>query len=450
MANLHMSDVLLVDFGASRIKCVLWSQARQSIVGEAEIAAPEPVLGPGGEVEVLPEAYWAALEATAGRLIANHPGVDAMWLCAEMHGVIVADKEGVPLTPYISWRDSRATVKNASGGSTVDRLRQQEDFFFSQSGMTLRAGLPIVSVAHLATQGVLPGALRLFTLVDWLLWRGGERQPAIHASLAAGTGLYDVNRQKWSRSLFELAGLAGLEILTAAIVPVGTPIGSIRLAERDVRVFGGVGDLQAAVFGAGFPTQASLAVNLGTGSQVVRARDNVPTGIERRPGADGRDFAAITHIPSGRALNVFAGFVDSCARQGAGHPFFWQRFGMLSPKQVLDARLEVNMNVFASAWQYERGGLISRIHENNFTPDDLIAAIAKGWLSQYVAAMERLDPRHEDQTFLVSGGLCRRAEFIAPVLSILSNRTARSVDTITGEETLDGLLALARSFGRAH
>ncbi|MSQ99135.1 MAG: hypothetical protein EXR85_07585 [Xanthomonadales bacterium] len=443
-----MPGLLLVDFGASRIKCVLWSQERQCVADEVEVTAPAPAFGLEGEAEVAPEVYWSALEATAGRLVANHPEVNVLWLCTEMHGVIVADRDGVPLTPYISWRDSRATVRDASGVSTFDRLGQRGDFFFAQTGMKLRAGLPIVSVAHLATQGALLGALRLFTLADWLLWRGGERRPAIHASLAAGTGLYDINLHEWSRSLLDLAGLADREILAAAIVPVGTPIGSIRLAKREIRVFGGVGDLQAAVFGAGFPRDAKLAVNLGTGSQVLRAWRNMTADIERRPGADGKDFAAITHIPSGRALNVFSAFLDGCAKLGGGQPFFWRRFGGLSTEQVLDARLEVDMNVFAAAWQYEGGGSISCIHENSFTPEQLIAAIAKGWLSQYAAAMDRLDPEREDQTFLVSGGLSRRAGFISSVLSTLSGRTARLVDTLTGEETLDGLLALARSCRR--
>lgn len=442
-----MSDLLLVDFGASRVKCTLWSSQRQHVVDEAEVAAPTPTFGSRGEVEVAPEAYWSALEATAGRLIAKHPGVEALWLCTEMHGVIVADREGTPLTPYISWRDGRATAKDVPGISAFDKLMPQGDAFFAQSGMKLRAGLPIVTLAHMAAQGVLPSALRLFTLVDWLLWRGGERQPAIHASMAAGTGFYDAHRQIWSSALFDLAGLADREVLMAALVPTGTPIGCIELAGRSIRVFGGVGDLQAAMFGAGFPGQANLAVNLGTGSQVLRAWHNIPVGIERRPGADGRDFAAITHIPSGRALNAFAAFLDGCATLGGGEPFFWRRFDELSSEQVLNARLEVDMNVFAAAWQYERGGSIRFIHESNFTPDELLAAIAKGWLGQYVVAMEQLDPGREDLTFLVSGGLARRAEFVSTVLSALSGRAARPVKTLTGEETLDGLLALARSCG---
>ena len=446
-----MHNPLLVDFGASRVKCVLWSPQQQRVVDEIEVASPASTFGTEGEVEVSPEAYWLALEATAGQLVAKHPRVNAIWLCTEMHGVIVADKEGKPLTPYISWRDSRATVKDVSGISTFDKLASQGDTFFAQSGMKLRIGLPIVSLAHVAANSAIPNTLRLFTLADWLLWCGGERNPAIHTSLAAGTGFYDAHQQKWSSVLFNLAGVADREVILPTLHPTtGAPIGSIKLAGRNICVFGGVGDLQAAMFGSGFPSQANLAINLGTGSQVLRAWHNIPACIERRPGADGLDFAAITHIPSGRALNVFATFINDCAKLGGGKSFFWQRFDDLSSEQVLNAKLEVDMNVFSAAWQYKHGGSIQLIHENNLTSDELLASIAKAWLSQYVAAMQRLDPEHEDLTFLVSGGLSRRAGFIPIVLSALSGRIAQPVETVTGEETLDGLLALARSSGHVN
>jgi sugar (pentulose or hexulose) kinase len=314
--------------------------------------------------------------------------------------------------------------------------------------MKLRAGLPIVSLAHLAAHRTLPTSLRLFTLADWLLWRGGERNPAIHLSLAAGTGFFDIHQKTWSTDLFALAGLVHSKVTMADLVPAGKPTGCIVLAGRKIRVFGGIGDLQAAVFGAGFPSHANLAVNLGTGSQVLRAWHNIPLGVERRPGADGLDFAAITHIPSGRALNVFSSFFDDCAKLGGGKSFFWRRFDMLSTEQVLNAKLDVNMNVFAAAWQYELGGCIQYIHEDHFSPDDLLAAIAKAWLTQYAAAMESLDPEREDMTFLLSGGLSRRADFVSTVLSALSGRVALPAYTVTGEETLDGLLALARSCQR--
>ena len=443
-----MADILLVDFGTSRVKCVLWSPESQAVLDEAQVASPAPRFGPAGEVEISAEAYWSALETTAGKLANRHPLVKALWLCSELHGVIAATPAGEPITPYIGWRDARASAKNALGVSTFDRLNDRNETFFALSGMRLRPGLPILSLAFLSAHNHLPQAFRLFTLPDWLLWRGGERDPAVHASVAAGTGLYDINRRQWSQQLYELAGLADRCIVTSRIVAAGELAGRIHLGERELQVFGCFGDLQSAVAGAGFPERAKLVVNLGTGSQVLRSADNVPSGIERRPAAGGGEIAAITHIPSGRAINGFAQLLDGSARLGGGAAFFWQKFAELSTADVLGARLDVDLNVFDASWQYQHGGSIRGIHEGSFSPMDLMAAIAKSWLAQYALAMDRLDPAREDDVFLVSGGLSRRAAFIAPVIAALSGRQARLARIVTGEETLDGLLSMSRVHAR--
>jgi FGGY family of carbohydrate kinases, N-terminal domain len=440
-----MVDILLVDFGTSRVKSVVVSLETLKVLDEAQIASPDPSFGPAGEVEVSAEAYWSALEATAGVLAAKHRQVRALWLCSDLHGVIVADLAGVPVTPYISWRDARASSIDASGSSLFDRMSDRSAAFFALTGMKLRPGLPILTLASLAARKQLPGAFRLFTLPDWLLWRGGERNPGVHISLAAGTGLYDLNRHEWSKPLSDLAGLDDLTIVTSRIVPVGETAGRIRLDGRYLQVFGCFGDVQSAAAGAGFPQAAKLFVNLGTGSQVLRSTHNLPPGIERRPGADGIDIAAITHIPSGRALSVFAELLDGSAKLGGGAPFFWSKFSQLSTADVLGTKLKVDLNVFDAAWQYKDGGLVGGINEGRFSPADLMAGLAKGWLGQYAAAMDRLDPVREDDIFLVSGGLSRRARFIVPVIAALSGRQARLARVVTGEETLDGLVAMSRA-----
>jgi sugar (pentulose or hexulose) kinase len=439
-----MADILLVDFGTSRVKSVVASLDSLKVLDEAQVASPDPRFGPAGEVEVSAEAYWSALEATAGVLATRHPQVKALWLCSELHGVIVADPAGVPITPYISWRDGRASSIDASGSSTFDRMSERRELFFSLTGMKLRPGLPILSLAFLAAQNQLPDAFRLFTLPDWLLWRGGERNPGVHVSLAAGTGLYDLNRHEWSRPLCELAGLDGRTIVTPHITRVGEVAGRIRLGRLDLPVFGCVGDVQSTAAGTGFPQAAKLVVNLGTGSQVLFSTPDVPFGIERRPGADDVDFAAITHIPSGRALSVFAELLDGSAKLGGGVPFFWSKFSQFSAAEVLDAKLEVDLNVFEAAWRYAHGGFVGGINEGRFSPAVLMAGVARGWLAQYAEAMDRLDPSRREDTFLVSGGLSRRASFILPAISALSGRKARLAKVVTGEETLDGLLAMSR------
>jgi hypothetical protein len=436
-----MADILLVYFGTSRVKSVVVSLDSLEVLDEAQVASPVPRFGPAGEVEVSAEAYWSALEATAGELATRHPQVNALWLCSELHGVIVADPAGVPITPYISWRDGRASSIDASGSSTFDRMSDRSELFFSLTGMKLRPGLPILPLAFLASQNQLPNEFRLFTLPDWLLWRGGERDPGVHASLAAGTGLYDLNRYEWSTLLCDLAGLDGRSIVTPRIAEIGEMAGRIRLGAHDLAVFGCVGDVQSTAAGSGFPQAAKLVANLGTGSQVLCSTPPAPSGIERRPGADGVDFAAIAHIPSGRALSVFAEFLDGCAKLGGGVPFFWSQFGQLSTAEVLDAKLKVDLNVFKAAWRCEQGGLVGGINEGFFSPANLIAGVAMGWLAQFVEAMDRLDPSRKEDLFLVSGGLSRR---VVPAISALSGRRGQLAQLITGEETLDGLLAMSR------
>ena len=57
--------------------------------------------------------------------------------------------------------------------------------------------------------------------------------------------------------------------------------------------------------------------------------------------------------------------------------------------------------------------------------------------------MDLIDPGYEINEFLIAGGLSRRSSFVLPVLEKLSGRSGYLSETVTGEETLDGLLTLA-------
>lgn len=419
-----MSSVVLVDFGASRIKSAIWSFDQNKVIATRECLAPTPIFGPNGEVEIAPELYFQALESTAGKLLQQDEKIDKLWLCTEMHGFLITSADGDELlTPYISWRDERSDIKLLSDIS---------DIFLAETGMKLRPGLPFVTLYHIRRNRKLPTNFRIFTLADWLLWCGGERHPGINVSLAAGTGFFSIKEKKWS-SDFQ-------EITFPRIVDVNEPLGQIKLGGRLIKVFGGIGDLQAAIHGAGFPSQSSLIINLGTGSQVMGT--TLQKNVDIRYSAEGEKFSAITHIPSGRALNVWADFFAGCAKEN----FFWEIFLSLSVDEVLSSELEVDLNIFEASWHYKNGGSVSHISEGKFTPRILISAIAKSWLAQYAEAISKIDSTAESKTFLLSGGLSRRGKFILPTLESLTHRRAILTSTITGEETLDGLLLLAKNF----
>ena len=442
---MHDSAILL-DFGASRVKSVLWSHREGRPLSRCECVAPGLLRGPCGEVEGEPEHYWQALEATAGQLASSNPTVQDIWLCAEMHGFMLADNAtGQPITRDISWQDQRASYRSTGDPSEFNELLSGlGPLLMRHAGMRSRPGLPAINLASLRAQLGGVGHIRFLTLVDWLMLRGGDPAARCHRTLAAGTGLYSLESASWSKDLLGLVlddpGSVAMPALQGDQYAL---IGTINLAGRAMRVWGGLGDLQAAAYGAGFPHASSVLVNLGTGSQVMALTTTRVENVEVRPCAQGEIANAITHIPSGRALNTFASFVNACCSAGGGQPVFWRLFGKLQADEVLAAEPTFDLNVFDSAWRYRAGGSITHINESVFSLDWFMNTLAKSWLVQYAQALSEMAAIVPGNTFLLAGGMSRRAAFIAPVLESLLGRRAVSVPLRTGEETLDGLLALA-------
>ena len=444
-----MSDsVVLVDFGASRVKAIHWSLKHGRCISSRECAAPILRRGAQGEAEGDPESYWEALEATAGQFVSADANVQDMWLCSEMHGFLLVSPSGVvPLTPYISWQDQRACGVRRGESMLMDLLQESlAPVLMLESGLRLRPGLPIVNLAANKAQFADLGPARLMTLVDWLLVRGGEVAPRCHPSMAAGTGFYSLITGSWSDKLMRLAGVDP----HALSMPVlqsdpGAPLGKVRLGGRVVNLWGGVGDLQAAAHGAGLPRVSSVFINLGTGSQVLAATTQAAKNVEVRQCVGGEFLHAITHIPSGRALNTYAAFIDQCACDGGGEKLFWRRFSELKAEDVLSADPSIDLNVFGAAWRYSGGGSISHVNEGKFSLGWFMHSLARSWLTQYADALQSFAVQPPGLTFIVGGGLSRRASFTSPVLEALLGRKVVQVNLRTGEETLDGLLTLAES-----
>ena len=436
-------SALLVDFGTSRAKAAALDLDSGALGASAELASPSPTWGSGGEVEVDPYLLAQTWSRLLNEMVAAPGGPPvALWLCAEMHGFVLDDGHGKALTPYISWRDQRASHPPHA----LERFEREFGPAFQQiTGMKLRPGIPAVVLAHLGAIKKLPRNARFLSLPEWLIVATGRHTGLAHASIAAASGLYDLGSHGWSARILEASGTtrAGIRVHEIAETP-GQPIGTIELQGRHVEVFGGIGDLQAAMLGAGVPERTDVAFNMGTGSQVARALKEHP-GLkgERRPFFAGNILATMTHIPAGRALNVFSELVYGFAVGSGGRAgTFWELLCSASPEAILAAPLKVDLNVFASAWRLKKGGTISVLLEGTATPDKLVTSIARAWLCQYAEALQELDPRGESARISVAGGLARRIPATVPVLCALLGRPVRP--PALEEETLLGLALLAR------
>jgi sugar (pentulose or hexulose) kinase len=459
-----MSKILLVDFGASRVKTLLFDSVESAIVDNEECVSPSAKSWDSVEnrFEIPIEEYWKALLETVGKIILRHPekNIKNMWICSEMHGFVLAYLDGRAITPYISWKDQRANFDDIGGESTFEKLKSELQSFRSITGMNLKSGLPVLTLASGCRTGSIPelkvlsegAGVRVLSLVDWLLFRGGESMPKANITLAAGLGLYDINRRALSQEILNSKHLYSLNIMGLDIqCDISKPLGTIRIFDSAISVFGGIGDFQAALAGSGLFDKYDAVLNLGTGSQAAVKAFNTsePNENEVRIMSDGSFLNVITHIPCGRALNVYASFINAVSAEGGGQDFFWKSWSLLSSEAILKSKLDSNLALFESAWgrraNAESNGAIG-LDEGSSSVSDVLAGIAKSWLLQYLNALNKLDPFIMAKKVIVCGGVGQKSKFAIPVLEkLMPQRRFHLATTQAGEETFDGLLRLAIS-----
>ena len=119
----------------------------------------------------------------------------------------------------------------------------------------------------------------------------------------------------------------------------------------------------------------------------------------------------------------------------------------LSSESVFKSKLVSNLAVFESAWDRwsENGsnGCIG-LDEGSSSVSDVLAGIAKSWLSQYSDALYKLDPMIKLKKIIVCGGVAQKSKFAIRVLELLNpQRQFYLASTLVGEETFDGLVRLS-------
>ena len=166
---------------------------------------------------------------------------------------------GAPLTPVISWRDTR-------GSELIETLRDRGPEILRRSGLPLT---PYYSASKLrwirdtlAAAGqtdAVYGTLSSF-LVRHLT---GNTTDAIDHTHAARTQLMNIKTISWDEELIGIFGLT--DITLPRIVPSARAFGNAHSPAGDVPLLACLGDQQAAMIGLGVFEKGDAGINLGTG-----------------------------------------------------------------------------------------------------------------------------------------------------------------------------------------
>jgi len=413
------TSFLGIDIGTSFIKTGLLDLAGLRVAGISRMAFPEPLRG-------LPPLYreYDPIEIVevARRLVARAPRVGGIVFCGQMHGLVLAGRQGQPLSNYIAWSDQRATSCFDQAASLVGLQARHE------LGNELRPSLPVCFLYWISRNGGLPEGAIPCSLADFVVANLCRTTTPVEPTQAAALGALNLATGDWHWPLIERLGLSRL-----AWPPV-QPAGSIAGEFDGVPCYAPAGDHQCALAGV-LLGEDELSINISTGSQVAAIAPRFePAAHQTRPYFDGRFLRTVTHIPAGRALNALVALLTELG--GCGDPWAYLEG---AAAQAGNTDLRADIAFFAGACG-ERGSL-ENLHEGNLSAGHVFRAALESMARNYQDCAARIAGIEPWRRIVFSGGLALRSPLLRRLILErfdLPHRLAPS-----SEDTLYGLLILA-------
>jgi glycerol kinase len=279
---------------------------------------------------------------------------------------------GAPLTPVISWRDTR-------GSELVESLRDREPQIRRLTGLPLT---PYYSASKLRRlRDSLPAAQQpdavFGTLSSFLTRRLTGSPDVIDHTNAARTQLMNITTLAWDEDLLGLFGLTGMRL--PDIVPSGRAFGTARTDAGDVPLLACFGDQQAAMLGLGVTGPGDGGINLGTGAFLM-----VNTGARLAPA---KGLMASVHYSREQELRyLLEGSVNA-----VGDALEWARLNLglfkdygevddLCWKAAGDTVAFIGLNgTGAPHWERDISSAFHGLGPES-TPADLVRAIVEGFV----------------------------------------------------------------------
>jgi gluconokinase len=276
--------ILALDIGTSSVRALLFDSSGTAVPNMLAQHTYALTISNEGEVSVdadmLVDLVAQSIDevlAAAGPLASYIKAVatDTFW-----HTLLGVDASGLPLTPLLTWEDTRP-------GSAAAELRTQldEDAIHKRTGARIHASYWPAKLRWLSTEQP-----ELFKqTAQWLsfgeyLHRRFLGRSVCSLSMASGTGMLVTRTHSWDEHLQEVLGvrheqLPQLGDLQDSIRGLKPKFAARWPVLQDIPWFPAVGDGAAANVGSGCATEENWAITIGTSSaiRVIVPPDIVPS-----------------------------------------------------------------------------------------------------------------------------------------------------------------------------
>lgn len=430
---------IAIDVGSTSIKGAVLDLTGNEVTSMCSLPFPAPITDTStAQVEIDPQLVVTSVRNLIQRLSQGMPSEGHLWICGQMGGLVLSDDQGSALTRYISWRDLRSMARLSDGNSYLKTLRDAwPDDVWSSLGRELQPGSTSALLYWLNLHGVLSPTAIPCSIADYVVAKLGNSAPTMHATYAIG--LLDLHLVDWH---MEALSRIGLDNVRWPILIRGLePIGRFELSGRNYEVHGCFGDHQTALWGAGLERD-ELSSNASTGSQVsFRTTSFEPGAYQSRLFFGGDWLNTVTHLPAGRALNALVQLLTELSdAEGVKLQHVWENIARKTA-EISDTTALANINFYTCP--LGSSGSLSQLSIENLTVGNLFLAAIKTIADNYREVASQMVSSRTFHSLVLSGGL---AQSLPRLVDFIRERFALPIRELHGEDTLLGLLKLARLF----
>lgn len=431
---------IAIDLGTTFIKGALLNLDALHLAHSQRQPYPGPVAGlPPLFYEVEPKAVVATTRNLIQSLLAHAPDCQGIIMCSQMHGLVLTNEHGEPLSNHISWQDQRVLQPHPSGAGTYFDLllAQVSPEEKRQLGRELQVSRPLCFLYWLKENGQLPQDAIPASLPNFVLAHLCHVRPITEATNAGAHGALNLQTLDWHHDVIERLGLSGLQ--WPEIHPFGEVVGTLAIDGHALPCYTPVGDHQCALVGA-FLRAGELSLNISTGSQVSLVTETLTLGdYQTRSYFDGHFLNTITGVPAGRSLTHLVNLLCEVGRaQGHARDDAWD-YIVEAAAQVDATDLAVNLTFFDTLGG--ASGHIANIREENLTVGHLFRAAFQNMADNYHASALRIAPDAPWTNLVFSGGLAQKIPQLRTL--ILERFQVASRLCASEEDALLGLMTLA-------
>ena len=384
-----------IDIGTTKIGAVALDSTSGKLLAVASALNASKVKQKGGIFEQDAEKIIKITFSVIRKLIASGKfskrELKGVGITGQMHGVVLLDKNLIPLTNLVTWQDKRcdALFPEKKYSYIEEMKKRMGKAAINDSGCMPATGYMGATLFWYGVNKKLPKDVKAAFIHDYLGARlTGEKTIYTDPTDAGSSGVFNARKREWNRTALkklgipeevlpkirksgEIIGKSSGETEKLTSLPYGTPV-TCAIGDNQASILGGLSELK----------KDAVLVNIGTGSQlsILSKRFIRVPGVDTRCFVDSRYALVGAGLSGGDSYRVLSDFFASTVKLFAGRKVkeqLYKKMNRLAARGELSG-LSCDTQFLGTRLSPLKRGAIKCISPRNFTPENLSLAVLDG------------------------------------------------------------------------